>query len=445
MKVFVSYSTEDRKTAARVYTDLTTAGADVFQYGRSEKVGKPSWEQVLESITESDLFVVLISQSALRSGPVKAEVSHAHYSYINNDEKPDLLPAIIEAGADPFILIKRFATLDLVDYKPGIARLIQQLGLRKLPAKSLTIPLARVVLPDPNELFFEYKNKKPEPDPINTWSSLAETVIKNYELNKPPELPSEVEAQHLDQLLAGKPSKFNSLFKNTLSLPSAAKDKANDSKILTSKLLSLGGHFGILAAPVLESNPPIVQWNSIIGAIGYVLEESTLYDFHTASQVYVGPATEYTPAKSWFRSRHYRVKAKADAFLAESPWSNSVSFPVITSLGLPNSFSTGYVKLSLDDLVAPVLTLTLNKLSWSTVESAIEYILERSFLQSFADPSVSYKGPGTELIDPLASVGFSAYYRVRAKLANGSDGPWSNVVSSRPRLDFFRTEKGGSL
>jgi hypothetical protein len=46
MKVFISFSTQDRTTAASLYRDLRSAGAEAFQFGESETVGAPGWPQI---------------------------------------------------------------------------------------------------------------------------------------------------------------------------------------------------------------------------------------------------------------------------------------------------------------------------------------------------------------------------------------------------------------
>ena len=48
MKVFISYATKDLSKAESVFAEIDGAGAEVFQWGRSEKIGGPSWPQILE-------------------------------------------------------------------------------------------------------------------------------------------------------------------------------------------------------------------------------------------------------------------------------------------------------------------------------------------------------------------------------------------------------------
>lgn len=47
------------------------------------------------------VFIVLISKSSLKSKPVKEEIDHAHYGYINRDRPARLVPALVEAGVAP--------------------------------------------------------------------------------------------------------------------------------------------------------------------------------------------------------------------------------------------------------------------------------------------------------------------------------------------------------
>src|SRR4029453_8903318 len=58
-RIFISYSTKDRRRGASLYADLRKAGAAAFQFGESETAGKPAWEEIVRWIGECDAFVVL--------------------------------------------------------------------------------------------------------------------------------------------------------------------------------------------------------------------------------------------------------------------------------------------------------------------------------------------------------------------------------------------------
>ncbi len=134
-KVFISYSTKDRVTAEALYTDLRKAGADVFEFERTAKPGSSAWDEVLGWIESSNVFIMLVSKSALKSRPVKAEVEHAHYRFLNSTPTlPSILiPAMLETDVQPPRVLARFTKLDLCDYAAGIKQLIAELGLEVAP------------------------------------------------------------------------------------------------------------------------------------------------------------------------------------------------------------------------------------------------------------------------------------------------------------------------
>ena len=149
MRIFISYSTQDLPTAETVFGELVAAGAEAFQFGQSDIIGQPSWEQVLDWICESDVFIVLISASALKSKPVREEIGHAHHSYINSDKPDKIVSAIIESGVTPPRLIERFTRVDFVQYERGMARLMDQLGRQRRPVAKVSTGLSRPSPPAP--------------------------------------------------------------------------------------------------------------------------------------------------------------------------------------------------------------------------------------------------------------------------------------------------------
>src|SRR5262245_37623749 len=201
MKVFISYSTEDRKSAESLFDDVAAAGATVFQFGRTETFGRPSWEQVIDWINQSNAFIVLLSKSALASRPVKEEIEQAHYSYINRGTPEKLIPAPIEPDVQVPKVIERFTGVDLVLYERGITRLMNQLGLQRRMTAGLLSTTTRTPLPDLSGVFEEYKKKHPEPTLAGLWSKDAEKIVANYNICKPSEIAEPERAFHLDSIL----------------------------------------------------------------------------------------------------------------------------------------------------------------------------------------------------------------------------------------------------
>ncbi len=125
--VFISYSTKDRDLAKRLHDDLREMGANVFQFEESATPGMPAWKEVIEAIDKADWFVVLLTQAAVESKPVDAEIEHAHHRHLNRG-RPGLVPALVEAGEKP-PLLARLTTLPFHDYAAGLDALARQIGV----------------------------------------------------------------------------------------------------------------------------------------------------------------------------------------------------------------------------------------------------------------------------------------------------------------------------
>jgi TIR domain len=440
VKVFISYATEDESTAGSLDDDLHAAGATTFLFGRSETSGETSWDEVLTWIEDSDAFVALISASALLSTPVLEEINHAHYSYINsNRSKPSkLIPAILEAGAEPPIAIKRFTRLDLTDYRSGLERLLSDLDLKKSVLAGLTPPERRESQPaiDFEELFG--RAEPPSALPARKWSEDATKMLFNYEKHKPDEIGEAEEVDHIDSLLgkySGKPvSAFgdpDSLEKADATFLGVEPSSAPD---LSDVLLrpSLTKRIA-LEAPTLENVLGVsLSWNEVLGATGYVLESSDDAGFMLPSEIDAGTDTSYLPGLGVHG--YFRVKAKGGVLFDDSPWSNHVE---IKAPKIP-----GYGALSAPSLTARHMA-SMVSLDWSEVEGASGYVLERSSgiplllagtVDSLREPTydVIYEGADTTYLDPGPEnpAAFTLRrYRVKAKggFLQG-DSPWSEPV-----------------
>src|SRR5262249_26265 len=144
------------------------------------------------------------------SKPVKEEIAHAHHSYINSSKPERIVPAIIEKGIKPPLLVERFTTVDFLDYEEGMSLLMGQLGLKRKAASIKPSPMTRFSLPDGGPIFHDFKKKNPQPTKAELFSKDAETVLANYDLLQPREITGPARAKHLDLILSGLPSTFGS-------------------------------------------------------------------------------------------------------------------------------------------------------------------------------------------------------------------------------------------
>jgi hypothetical protein len=442
VKVFISYANQDLTIAESLFDELVAAGADVFQFGQTERSGKPSWDQVLSWISESDVFVVLISQSSLRSRPVKEEIEQAHYSYVNRDKPSRLISLIIENSAKPPVTIERFATIDLIVYEAGITRLMKQLELkrRKSPAPISSKRGSLLgTLPDLSEIFADYKKTNPEPNEASLWSKKAEKIVLNYNAFKPKEISQEHKAEHIDKILAeysGKatPPKHDDLLLEYDNMFYKLQPKVGKPTRLSQFLLDPSKPARPLEPPKLSLFVNRLSWDTVTGASAYVLEESYDANFLFPKEVFRGQETSYwikifqiaEPLIQTSKKRHFRVKATG-LLWDDSPWSNVVQ-------------EQGPVKIAsllLTALPAPELSNSYavggTTLTWSKIDHASSYVLERSTDPFFFDAEVIYEGEETSRSDFgvfLTTMMRPAYYRVKARGAGpfSSDSSWSNVV-----------------
>ena len=175
----------------------------------------------------------------------------------------------------------------------------------------------------------------------------------------------------------------------------------------------------IPAAPVLLpiSNPDgngdyLVDWNIVVGATSYRLEEAGNPSFISPTVLYVGAATELQINGQLGGTWYYRVLASNAG--GDSQWSNAESVSVIPAAPvlLPISNPDGNGDYPVD---------------WSDVTGATSYRLEESNSIEFSYPITLYEGAASQF-QVTGQVGGTWYYRVLASNPGG-DSPWSNIAT----------------
>ena len=396
MKAFISFASEDRAQAERLYAQLTAAGASVFQFGRSETAGTDAWEEIITWIRDSDVFITLVSQHARKSKAVATEIKVAHYSHVNRDRPEKLIPAIIEKGVEVPVQIERFSTVDLCAFEEGVKRLLDQLGLKVKAAAAAAVPLSSFAFPDTDRLLAKYQKTHRGPDPVSEWAEGADELINAFNANKPKKLSEAERRASINSLLAGYTAG---------ELPDApwlSSIKHSNPKFRSLLMRQKEAPFlfaAPLPAPKLEEDHEKVFWDPVPDADGYVLEESRSFTFEDPQVVYRGTDTSYTPdipkrALSLLRTRWYRVKATGIT-AADSEWSNSVLF----SAPAPATASLGGDKVrygpSAIYLAAPQVESNGLRISWEPVPGADEYVVEESDNREFGNPREVYRGSNT--------------------------------------------------
>jgi len=93
--IFISYSSDNKTVAQKVFDYFVDEGFKVWKDNMSIDYGENFVSKVFENIKKSKTFIVLLSKSALESKFVREEVSCAKKAYIDHD-KPTILPVKVK-------------------------------------------------------------------------------------------------------------------------------------------------------------------------------------------------------------------------------------------------------------------------------------------------------------------------------------------------------------
>uniref|UniRef100_I2Q6G7 TIR domain-containing protein n=1 Tax=Desulfovibrio sp. U5L TaxID=596152 RepID=I2Q6G7_9BACT len=127
MKVFISYSHEDKKYAKLIATKLKESGHDVFFDTWSLQAGDNLIEKVNKSLKETDALIVIVSKNSLRSKWVMHEFSAIALGDLSNRQSR-VIPVLIDGSSVPQYLA-RYVYIDLTaDLDDGIQRIVNALS-----------------------------------------------------------------------------------------------------------------------------------------------------------------------------------------------------------------------------------------------------------------------------------------------------------------------------
>ncbi|MEJ5244805.1 MAG: T9SS type A sorting domain-containing protein [Bacteroidota bacterium] len=164
---------------------------------------------------------------------------------------------------------------------------------------------------------------------------------------------------------------------------------------------------------------PVLEWNSVNGATGYVLQVSTSSTFTTTVVNQSVTGTTYNVSGLNYNTTYYwRVKATDGT--NESDWSSVWSF---TTMMQPLTAVSLYMPL--DGATNVTLSPTLE---WQSVATATGYEVQVSTSNTFT--TTVYSGTTTNLTQALSGLSNNTTYYWRVRALRGSEqGPWSAVWS----------------
>lgn len=128
MKVFLSYSQQEKVLAQQLADELTEAGVAVRQSEGSKLAGKDRTKRASSALESSDAMIVLVSPSSARSSTVQRDIGFALSSprYRNR-----LLPVVVRETAEMPWILNRLKPIRPGRSRRGLGRTI----LKKLNVK----------------------------------------------------------------------------------------------------------------------------------------------------------------------------------------------------------------------------------------------------------------------------------------------------------------------
>lgn len=128
-KAFLCHSSVDKDKARRIYTELTKAGIDVWFDEANINYADSIISKIWEGLEESDILIVLLSNSSVKSPWVLEELKSALVEQIKN-QKPRVIPVLIEdvSNIPPFLKDRRYIDCRNDLFDEGISNIVAFLG-----------------------------------------------------------------------------------------------------------------------------------------------------------------------------------------------------------------------------------------------------------------------------------------------------------------------------
>ena len=141
MRIFVSYSHQDKPVVDQIVTRLKADGHDVWIDSLKLRPGDNIQRKIAEGLEEADAFIVVVSENSFRSKSVQHEFAAIALQQISKRQQR-IIPIRIDQSAVPSYLADRIY-LDLSDnLEDGLERLSRE--LRAATPDSIVATLERV-------------------------------------------------------------------------------------------------------------------------------------------------------------------------------------------------------------------------------------------------------------------------------------------------------------
>jgi len=122
-KVFLSYSHEDKQIAAKLAERLRALSFRVWLDHEQLSPGTDWQERINDGINKADIFLVLLSPSALKSHYLEVELNKAR-----TREDLKIIPVLLENATVPADM-KKYNSINISQYdETGIDKVVKQVG-----------------------------------------------------------------------------------------------------------------------------------------------------------------------------------------------------------------------------------------------------------------------------------------------------------------------------
>ncbi len=131
-QIFISYKSTERYAISALAKRLEQQGWNVW-YDQRLVGGQRWWEEILQNVRTTDLFIFALTPASFRSVPCQAEYRYAHAL------RKQILPILLEGGVDVHLLPEELQKIQFVDYRTNDAAAWQSLllAISKLPQPAL--------------------------------------------------------------------------------------------------------------------------------------------------------------------------------------------------------------------------------------------------------------------------------------------------------------------
>lgn len=127
MKIFISYSHQDKKWATLIADRVHGAGHEVWIDSWNVKIGDNLLNKIKEGLTSADALIFIISRNSLASKAVMHEFSAIAFGELSK-RKQRIVPVLVDKSNVPNYL-SQYLYLDLTDNpESGLNQLISDLG-----------------------------------------------------------------------------------------------------------------------------------------------------------------------------------------------------------------------------------------------------------------------------------------------------------------------------